>query len=444
MGKLKPIGSEKLEGMAKINRMIELAKYKENKPSRLNEDSSEEYSIRLADGNKYHIVKEKTGYVIKKGLNESTLEYIEPMKGRKYYSSYSQALKRLNLITKEVNVNEGNRKNISLFSEGEEGEKKYFLKRSTNELAPTPQEQIPVPAPAPAAAAPTPAPIPSPDASVPPPSDEVPSPEPTDDMPEMPEMDDADMTPETSPESAPETVTFKTIQKLTGKLGQKLRTLNADEENKMSSKDVKYVINSILSALDLNSLEDEDREEIMTKFEGEDMGGEDMGEPEMEMPDMEDMGDEEMPDAEMTPEPPQPPAEEEVAEYDSIDEDEDFEFGLEDDFEKNYKPSFRGMGRDESDKMESMIEGIFSESKVDKVLRNYFKLDDKEKRMLQNNKQLNENINKYSKSISQKVASKKFVNENKNVNFVGVSEKGSLVFQKGNKQYKITNKGQIL
>ncbi len=83
MGKLKPIGSEKLQGMDKIKRMIEIATYKENIPNPLNETASHEYDIKLADGNRYHIVKEKSGYVIKKGLTESTSDYVEPMKGRK-------------------------------------------------------------------------------------------------------------------------------------------------------------------------------------------------------------------------------------------------------------------------------------------------------------------------------------------------------------------------
>ena len=99
MGKLKPIGSEKLSGMEKINRMIEIARYKENIPTPINEDKSLEYSIRLSDGNKYQIAKEKTGYVIVKNLTESNeVEYLEPLKNRKFYSSYSQAFKRLNLI----------------------------------------------------------------------------------------------------------------------------------------------------------------------------------------------------------------------------------------------------------------------------------------------------------------------------------------------------------
>ena len=102
MADLKPIGSEKLQGLEKINRILEIARYKENTPSNLNETSRVEFERVLADGNHYEIVKEKSGYVIKKRVDES-LEYIEPMKNRKHYGSYSAALKRLNLIAGEVN-----------------------------------------------------------------------------------------------------------------------------------------------------------------------------------------------------------------------------------------------------------------------------------------------------------------------------------------------------
>jgi hypothetical protein len=100
MSKLKPIGSEKLQGTDKIKRIMEIAKY--NTPNSTLTESTQDYSINLVDGMTYHIVKEKQGYIIKKGLTESTSDYIEPMKNRKYYSSYSQALKRLNLVIKEM------------------------------------------------------------------------------------------------------------------------------------------------------------------------------------------------------------------------------------------------------------------------------------------------------------------------------------------------------
>ena len=56
-------------------------------------------------------------------------------------------------------------------------------------------------------------------------------------------------------------VTFKTIQKLTGKLTQKIRVLDAKEG--MTSEDIKYVINMVLSSLDLKNLSDEDKEDII-------------------------------------------------------------------------------------------------------------------------------------------------------------------------------------
>ena len=84
---LRPIGSEKLQGMEKIQRIMEIAKYNENIPTPINENESVDYTRTLADGKKYQIIKEKNGYVIKRSLNESTdeVDYIEPMKNRKYY-----------------------------------------------------------------------------------------------------------------------------------------------------------------------------------------------------------------------------------------------------------------------------------------------------------------------------------------------------------------------
>jgi hypothetical protein len=71
-------------------------------------------------------------------------------------------------------------------------------------------------------------------------------------------------------------VTFKTIQKLTGKLTQKIRTLESEEG--LTSENIKYVINMVLSSFDLSELSEEDREDILSKFEDEteDLGGDDM------------------------------------------------------------------------------------------------------------------------------------------------------------------------
>ncbi len=45
MAGLRPIGSEKLEGMDKIRRIMEIARYNENIPQSVNETKSSEYRI---------------------------------------------------------------------------------------------------------------------------------------------------------------------------------------------------------------------------------------------------------------------------------------------------------------------------------------------------------------------------------------------------------------
>jgi hypothetical protein len=74
------------------------------------------------------------------------------------------------------------------------------------------------------------------------------------------------------------------VQKFAGKLGQELR----DQKEKMESDDIKYVLNMIISAVDLDKLEDEDIEDIGKKFDREEMpeiGGEEgVPSPEEEVP----------------------------------------------------------------------------------------------------------------------------------------------------------------
>lgn len=412
MGNLKPIGSEKLQGIDKIRRMIEISTYKLNTPKSINEDSSNEFKRILADGVTYHIVKEKNGYVIKSGLNESTAEYIEPIKNRKFYPSYSQALKRLNLITKEINVNEGQRRNISLFNESEDIVE-YVLDLEEQDVPSTPP---------PAPAAPPAPPVPQ--------SETTPPPPPAPEGDEMPEMDDEIPMPEPKEpmddeeESDEEGVTFKTIQKTTGKLAQKIRAFLGDEENEMSSEDTKYVINSVLSALDLSTLDDEDMEEIMVKFEGSEEGESevpDMGE---EEPNMEDMGMEETPPPAPAPEgttPPPPPPAGEVTEY-----------GIHGAREKRH-----------IQKVKDMFEEVFSESKVDKVLSRYFNNGQKKSSEQNRNKILGK-IQNLSESFSQEKKSLNFYNNYKNSKFLGKNQYGYLVFEMDDRKIRISPNGQIL
>ena len=469
MGKLKPIGSERLEGMEKINRIIEISRYKENIPTPVNEIKSTEYGIMLADGNTYKIERDKNGYVIKKSINESETDYLEPMQNRKYYPSYSQALKRLNLITKEVNTLVGNEENISLFGE----QKKFTLKTPK----PAPVEAPPMPEPAPAPA-PTDLP-PAPDAGMDMPEDPTMGDEGMD-MPEEPEMGDEGMdmgdegmdTPE-EPEGEEGMVTFKSIQKLTGKLGQKIRKLNQGDEP-ISSDDTKYVINSILSALDLSQLSDEDVEEIMVRFEdNEDMGNEDtseepeMDDEDMDMPEEPEMGDEELPEGEMS------------EEWEgTIDGDYDLGFSDKPKRMKHPKSPMEEMNFDKAltnkhselikNKMGDMLEDnhvdgmgkifddIFSESKVDKILSKYFQESPNEKRLNEERgvrkfvekkthkvKQMKE-VKRLSESINQELSSEKFITRYSKAELIGKTNKKNLVFEVNGKQFKITPDGAIL
>ncbi len=68
-----------------------------------------------------------------------------------------------------------------------------------------------------------------------------------------------------SEENADEPI-LKTVQKLTGKLTQKMR----DGSNELESKDYKYVVNSILSAIDMTKVNEEDMADILNKLQNKD------------------------------------------------------------------------------------------------------------------------------------------------------------------------------
>ena len=419
MADLKPIGSERLQGQEKINRILEIARYKENTPSNINETSRVEFERVLSDGNHYEIVKEKSGYVIKKKVNES-LEYIEPMKNRKHYGSYSAALKRLNLVAGEINRLTENEEEVSMFNLSEQ--KKFTLK--------TPKP-APMPEPEPMAAAPEAGSIDAPldDTSL--------------DAPEGEEMDfdmdldtpegdlDVDMSDEEGPMGDEEEVTFKTIQKLTGKLGQKIRMMN--DSVGMTSEDVKYVINSLLSALDLSKLDEEDQEDIMAKFEEDSESSYDS---DMDMGSMGYDDDEEDVDIDADVD---EPVDGEMAEGDVI--------GVYSDIDKQRNEM------SEEDKINShvskMMDEIFAESKVDKVLTSYFNISESEKR--EKKQKINESkkvavssIKRLSETIEQELAAEFIVRENSDYKLVGKTNKKNLVFEHNGEQIRVTPKGEVL
>jgi len=433
MSNLKPIGSEKLTGQDKINRIMEIARFNEVTPKSINENATSEYSISLADGNNYQIVRERQGYIIKKTISESETDYIEPMKNRKYYSSYSQAFKRLNLVAGELNRLNENEEGVSLY-----GEQKRFTLKTPKPAAP----EMPAGPPAELPAAP-PA-VPSPELPPSPMGDMGGEDMGMDDMP-MDDMDDmgvedidVDVDVDAEEGGNEDQVTFKTIQKLTGKLTQKIRTL--DTEQGMTSEDIKYVINMVLSSLDLTSLSEEDMEDIMSKFEEdetEDFGQED----DMDGEDMTD--DSEVEDIQADMDVP-------VEGYELGEDYEDSRYS--EDYDEDYD-SKRVKGYSNNG---AIFDSIFGESQVDKVISKYFevsKSEIREQKEKQVQKQVQkrtivktimESVTKMTETIEQELAAEKFVKENINSKFIGVTNKKNLVFETKSGQVKITPNGEIL
>jgi hypothetical protein len=439
MADLRPIGSEKLQGVDKLRRIMEIATYNETPKSELNNLSTTNYTIQLTDGNFYGIVKERQGYIIKKGLNESDLDYSDPMKNRKYYRSYSEAMKKLNLIVAETNRITGNDFEIPLIGEQPEVKKKFVLK--------TAKKAEPAPAPdmaAPDMAAPAPE-SPAPDMAAPAP--ETPAPDMESPAPEMGGGTDMGMGPEMGGEETPEMPmapgdapmldtevdvedeeeggpsTLKLIQKLTGKLSQKLRTF--DKDKGLDSQDIKYVMNSIISAINLSKLDDDDREDIVDKLEGFDGYGEDEGELDLQ-------GDEEL-DFGLDTE-PAPEGTEEVG-------FEETEMMPEPETKEGYQ---------------TVMDSIFGESKIEKVLSNYFQIKDEEKPIIENKNKMDylknkivkitqkEEVSRLSVSESQTKKSLVLLEEYSDSKLLGKTNKNNLVFRINGREVKVTPNGQTL
>ena len=516
MSGLKPIGSEKLQGMDKLRRIMEIARFNENIPERVNETAKSEYNITLADGNTYEIVRERQGYIIKSYISESENGYMEPIRERKYFSSYSQALKRLNLMAKELNSLHENEEEISLLGE----QKKKFILKQNKKKGTTPP---PVDTPAPAPTLPE---IPPPDlggtgGDIPPPVDadmgaDMPSPVDADmggdmpapvdadmggDMPapvdadmggdmggDMPPPVDADMggdmggdMPPPSDEDGGDEISkpknkgisdFKRIQILVGKLSQKIRSYEESED--LSAKDIKYIINSILSAINVEVLDEDDIEQIISKLEGteEDEGGDFEEENSTENDTSVDQGVEVS-----APTPPEGEIGEEYNTYgeafndylgsayanamsDELEEDydvNDTEDGFQN-FRKKYEKrnsfsqsdSFNGPYFDDSESdMElrrklrqrpsnsfyHMNHGTYNESKIDKILSGYFSINESE---------VDQKYRKYASNEFQIGSVKDFLMENPQAIFMGKSTKGNLIFKNKNKQIKITESGRII
>ena len=426
MADLKALGSEKLQGMDKIRRILEIAHYNEKPKEYINENETLNYTITLADGYTYGIVKEKLGYIIKKGINESLLDYSDPIRQRKYFDSYSQAMKKLNLHAKEMNRIYENEEEIPLIGEQTAPKKKFVLKSPKPATEPAAEE------PAPADETPPPPPV---EPAMPPAEPAMPPAPPADmggdmgvppadmggDMGAPPADMGGDMGVPPADDmggEGEEGGSFKTIQRLTGKLSQKLRAYNNQDEDGLDSQDIKYVINMVLSALDLEKLDEDDKEDILSKFEEVDMYGD-------EGPESLDFGG-----------------------------DEDIQFGEEPPMGDEMPPMGDEMPPMGGEMPQEPKENIFGESRVENVLKGYFRVTEDELPVLEEKRQKD-----YIKSKLTKLKAKKELEEltetryqletanrllNEGAQFVGKTNLSNLIFNRRGQQIKIDRKGNVI
>ena len=233
-------------------------------------------------------------------------------------------------------------------------------------------------------------------------------------MPPMGDEDDIDSDEEVGPMS------LKMIQKLTGKLSQKIRSL--DKDKGMDSQDIKYVINSIISAIDMKNLDDDDREEIVDKIEGfdDEYGTEGEGELDLSGEDMGDMGD----------------------------------MGSE--IEPEIEPEM-GVGTEEpKEGYQSVMDSIFSESKIDKLLSNYFNIKTEEKPIIEHRTKMNylgkkiqkieqkKDLVNFSVTTAQEQKALSLFEGYANTRFIGKTNKQNLVLMVNGKEVKVTPNGRTI
>jgi hypothetical protein len=184
-------------------------------------------------------------------------------------------------------------------------------------------------------------------------------------------------------------------------------------------------MNSIISAINLSKLDDDDREDIVDKLEGFDGYGEDEGELDLQ-------GDEEL-DFGLDTE-PAPEGTEEVG-------FEETEMMPEPETKEGYQ---------------TVMDSIFGESKIEKVLSNYFQIKDEEKPIIENKNKMDylknkivkitqkEEVSRLSVSESQTKKSLVLLEEYSDSKLLGKTNKNNLVFRINGREVKVTPNGQTL
>jgi hypothetical protein len=274
----KYVNPKTLKGQDKLNRMLDLM----GKMNTLNESKSFselELIKRGPNGIVYGIIRENHDYFIKTSQKKSgkflseDFNYIGGLQNKfdERYHSYAEALKHLNIKFDMLNESYGIKKNTNIFeSDGRAiagGAGFGFVLEEEDEQIISDEEKKVLKVDAPKSKS-----------SETPVEDEV-SDEPEVDMGgDIADMDFGDEETDTEETDTEETdvdseeggdETTKKIQKLTGKIGQMLR-----DKEEVDPELEKYVINSIISALHLDEMDESDKEDIIAKIEGEEEEGE--------------------------------------------------------------------------------------------------------------------------------------------------------------------------
>jgi len=148
----------------------------------------------------------------------------------------------------------------------------------------------------------------------------------------------------------------------------------------------------------------------------------------------------------------------------SSEEGDDIEIDSEEEVSTEEEPTPEEMGEGWMDEGEfnednytsKVLDTIFKESTIEKVLKGYVVINENEKKFLKDKKKTQKTISesrkiKYSKEIErlslteeQKEISNRIVENFPFITFVGKTNKGNLVFENNNKQLKVSPKGNIL
>ena len=218
---------------------------------------------------------------------------------------------------------------------------------------------------------------------------------------------------------------------------------------------IKYVINSIISAIDVDSLDEEDIEEIISRLEGEEEEEDVEGE-EMDLEGEEPMGG-------MGPEPGlegPPPSPEGTMAPPAGEMAEEFK-NLSDAFVNKFKGAYTSVIKDkmlEDDRRNKrrkkhMYSETFGESTVDNIISKYFDIKEdeyliKEEETIKNiefiKRKNTSEIKRLSESLRQERLALKFIEKFPKAKLIGSTTKKNLVFKQGLTERKITPDGKIL